>query len=207
MIRVLFVGDGPRDAACLPPLVIVAVKMTIESHFRAWRDFRVGGYERKVLFAIRVARDEKLAGLVAVVDSDKERPRDRLRKLRAGREKDRVRSAPLPTALGEARPHVEAWLLDDVAALREVLQLPAETKVPTIRQVQGNPKAAIEKLVSTVMTLNAAEDAANETSFLTALEVIAERLDQARCTHAKETGFEEFLEDLRHEFRILESGG
>ena len=201
MIRVLFVGDGPRDAACLPAIIRTLIETDPGSPFRAWRHIRVGGYDRKLLFAIRAARDEKLDGVVAVVDSDKEKPRERLRKLQAGRDKDRVRFASLPTGLGEARPHVEAWLLDDATAVREALQLSTKAMVPTIRQAKGNPKRVLCELISNSVSMSTAKS--EEASFLPFLERIACRIDSRRCGHGKETGFEEFLNDLRREFRSL----
>lgn len=98
-------------------------------------------------------------------------------------------------------------MLDDEAALREALQLPADAKIPTIRQVQNDPKGAIGKLVSKAATVVAGSGDEVKTSFLPSLGRIACCLNPSRCRHGKETGFEEFVEDLRHEFRTIIPAG
>ena len=123
MIRLLFVGDGERDAAMNPPLVEVLTGAEVEATTRPWARLNVRGYDRKLRFAIRQARDEGLQGVVATIDRDKSSGHDRLRELKAGRTRDRETAPPLPAALGAANPHAEAWLLDDPVAVRTVLGL------------------------------------------------------------------------------------
>jgi len=115
MIRLLFVGDGERDAATNSHLVTVITGAQVIPTTKPWaRLNQTGrGYDLKLLFAILQARQDGLDGVVAAVDRDTSRGRDRLRELQAARTKDREKYAPLPTALGVADPHAEAWLLDD----------------------------------------------------------------------------------------------
>ena len=73
MIRLLFVGDGDRDAATNPHLVATIVGTEVEPATTSWPRLNEAGkgYDRKLLFAIRDARDKGLEGVVATVDQDK----------------------------------------------------------------------------------------------------------------------------------------
>lgn len=192
MIRLLFVGDGERDAATNPSLVGTIIGVDVEPATAAWPRLNDAGrgYDRKLLFAIRSAREEGLAGVVATIDQDKTRGRDRLRQMIAARTHDRETAAPLPTAVGCAKPHAEAWLLDDPVAVRTVLALAANEPVPNVRRV-ASPKNELTGLHS--MSPRAAEPIRG------ILVEIAQALDITRCQHAHETGFHDFVEDVRDE--------
>ena len=71
MIRLLFVGDGERDAATNPHLVERLVSSPIEPRAIPWPRLNHAGrgYDRKLLFALRQARQEGLAGVVAAIES------------------------------------------------------------------------------------------------------------------------------------------
>jgi hypothetical protein len=114
MIRIHFVADGPRDGVTVPHLVENILGVQIEPKTHNWRDIRLQsgkGYQRRLRFSILRAIDDDASGLVAVVDRDKSAPRVKLRELQAERESYRIERATFPTALGEAAPHGEAWLL------------------------------------------------------------------------------------------------
>jgi len=198
MIRLLFVGDGERDAAMNPPLVKALTGSDVEPTARAWARLNLGGrgYERKLRFAIRQARDEGLHGVVATVDQDRSPGHDRLQALKDGRSQDRETSPPLPTALGCATPHAEAWLLDDHVAVRSVLELDAETPVPTVRKAKS-PKDTLTGLHT--------DSPRADVPIREILAEIAERLDPARCAHKDETGFAAFADDVRDEIGPLTS--
>src|SRR5260221_8370531 len=103
MIPLLLVGDGPRDAIVLPPLIRRALGVEIRCEFRPWARLHSAGrrYERKLVFALAQARDSDMVGLVAAVDADKDsNSRDKLGRLRAGREQDRTKHPPIPTGIG-----------------------------------------------------------------------------------------------------------
>lgn len=87
MIRLLFVGDGERDAATNPHLVATITGADIEPTAIPWPRLHSAGhgFDRKLLFAIRQARQDGLQGVVATIDKDKSPGRDRLRDLEAGR--------------------------------------------------------------------------------------------------------------------------
>jgi hypothetical protein len=124
MIHVHLVVDGPRDAATLPKMVSKILQTEFKTTAKHWADIRLhgrSGYVRKVRFATRQARDLSADGLVAVVHSDKD-PK-RIGELRKGRDEERIATPPFPTALGQAVPQGEAWLLDDPKAIREALNL------------------------------------------------------------------------------------
>ena len=200
MIALLFVADGPRDEAVVPPLVEGMLGVPVSSEFRAWKSLRlnarmpVRGFARKLAFATRVARDAGLPGLVATVDTDTADRGHRLRWLKEGVAADRLRSPPLPTAVGEATPHAEAWLLDDPVAVRRVLELDAAIAIPTIRHVKS-PKDALRHLM--------------ESSPRPGIEVLgilvelARMVEAHRCVHADESGFRAFADEVRRELSPL----
>ncbi len=192
MIRLLFVGDGQRDAATVPRLVEQILGTSVQEDTRVWARLHGArkGYKAKLLYALRQARDRKVGGVVATLDSDREKPRQRLRDLKHARETDRERCAPVPTALGEAVPHGEAWLLDDPVAVREGMHLAGDTEIPGVRSTK-NPKSTLTRL----MALSPRE---NDGTLLVLADV-ARRVDPARCKQSKKTGFHTFVEEVRSE--------
>lgn len=199
MIRLLFVGDGERDAATNPHLVKVITGADVAPTAIPWPRLNEAGrgYDRKLLFALRKARDQGLQGLVATVDKDKSPGRDRLRSLELARAKDRETSPPLPTALGCADPHAEAWLLDDPVAVRTVLQLDPSVKIPNVRRVRSSK----DELGS----LHSSSPRAGEATRIILVE-IAQALEPPRCQHSDETGFARFTDEVRHQIGPLANG-
>lgn len=194
-LRLWLLGDGERDAAMLPPILEQALGEPVEvanerPAERSWHGLTLagGGYARKLAFAARQALDARADGLVAVVDQDRAEPRARLRELERGREQARARVAT-PVAIGEARPHGEAWLLDDAVAVRLALELPPAAAIPTVRDGQAKP--ALDELID-------ASPRAGERP-VDLLAEIARALDPGRCAHAKETGLADFVDDVRRE--------
>lgn len=200
MIRLLFVADGPRDSASLPPLVRTILSAEIEAEFRAWKTLRANGYSRKLRFAIRVARDGELAGVVAVVDADRQRDRQTLKKLYEGRTTDREVRPSFPTAVGEARPHVDAWLLDDAEAVRDGLGLPNETVV-TLFSKTWNPKESLDRLIK--QSQHSGTAMVSDHQDCAELAAIAASVRPERCLHAKSTGFDQFQKDVQGELGTL----
>lgn len=202
MIRFLYVGDGERDRVVLPELVASVLGQAAASEFLPWaRTHNHGsGHRRQIQFALRQARDLGCDGLVAVVDCDRAPARARLQQLQEGRAADRSTAAPFPTALGEARPHLEAWLLDDSAAVRIAMELPRDTQIPNVRKV-SKPKAVLETLL---------ESSPRRDERPTQVwAAIANCLEVTRCPHADETGLAAFADDVRSELGQLtgQSGG
>lgn len=196
MIRLLFVGDGERDAVTNPHLVKVITGADVEGDHRAWKELRLagGGNGRKLKFAIRQARDAKMDGVVACVDQDKSPAGERLRDLVNARKEDREKEVVLPTALGCANPHAEAWLLDDAVAVRAVLQLDNMIAIPTIRRVDS-PKEELHRLQ--VQSPRAGD------LRRAILGEIAQALVPKRCQHVKQTGFAAFVDEIKHEIGPL----
>ena len=203
MIRLHIIGDGDRDGATVPWLVSNLLGVDIEGTFFPWnsppeskgRKLRMntrGGYAKKIAFAIERARHDRAAGLVAVVDRDVEPTGDRLNSLRSGRESDRRGRAPIPTAIGEAVPHGEAWLLDDRVAVRDSLYL-EDRNLNAIDE--SDPKAALGALIDV--------SERREETHLDVLRDIARRVDRSRCPNTRRTGFASFADEVRHEFRDL----
>jgi len=114
--------------------------------------------------------------------------------MQEARAEDREIHPSLPTALGEAVPHGEAWLLDDPVAVRRTLRLSAEVKIPTVRETK-NPKGVLQGLLA--KSLRATERP------IVIWGEIARELDTERCSHAKTTGFQGFAEEVRHELGPL----
>lgn len=191
-----FVGDGPRDEATVPPIVKRILNTQFEDSFRPWARLHEGGkgYSRKLLYALRQVRVDSADGMVATVDTDRAKKGARLKRLSEGRAADRKAKSPIPTALGEATPHGEAWLLADRVALKEALGLPDELTIPSVRD-EKNPKKAIADLH--VLSPRASEDS------MPVLGDIARRVDPQRCKHAGKTGFRAFMGDVRTELEPL----
>lgn len=146
MIPLWFVGDGPRDGAALPKLVETILGSPVRGEFSRWARLHsrtTATYARKLRFATLQAQDAKAIGLVAVVDADT--LPERIRQLAAARTDHRNVNPPFPTALGQANPHGEAWLLDDPAAVRKCLSL--ETNVAVLPVTKCEPKSALEDLI------------------------------------------------------------
>ncbi len=195
MIRLLFVGDGQRDAALGPALVGNLLRAEVQGGFRAWARVNAAGkgYDRKLLFALRQARDDGYAGVVATIDRDSSRGSERLRSLKRGLERDRFRQAPLPTALGCADPHAEAWLLDDPVAVREALGLPGSHAIPSVAR-ESDPKRALQAL----------HDASGSGASPSAVcAAIAARLVLARCAQRRATGLASFATEVEVELGPL----
>ena len=202
-IHVIGDGDGDRDGATVPALISNLLGMEVEGTFFPWnsppeskgRKLRMntrGGYAKKIAFAIERARHDRAAGLVAVVDRDVEPTGDRLDSLRLGRESDRQVRAPIPTAIGEAVPHGEAWLLDDRVAVRDSLYL-EDRDLHAIDE--SNPKSALDALIRA--------SSRREEPHLDVLHDIAGRVDRSRSPNAARTGFAPLADQVRHEFRDL----
>jgi hypothetical protein len=196
MICLLFVGDGERDAATNPHLVSVITGTEVEATTIPWPRLNEAGkgYLHKLLFAIRTARRDGLEGVVATIDQDKSPGRERFRALQAGRTRDRETAAPLPTALGCADPHAEAWLLDDDVAVRNVLRFDPAATIPNVRKV-ASPKNELTGLHT--------RSARAQEPIRTILIEIAQVLDPRRCPHTRETGFEHFVQEVRGEIGPL----
>lgn len=199
MIRLLFVGDGERDAASNPRLVERITGARVEASTAAWPHLHAAGsgYDRKLGFAIRNARAQGLEGVVATVDQDKSHGRERLRSMEQARARDRQRFPALRTALGCADPHAEAWLLDDAVAVQTILRLDPHVKIPNVRRVRS-PKDELTGL-------HTRSPRAHEPIRAILIE-IAQALDAARCLHAGETGFAHFVDEVRHEIGPLARG-
>src|SRR5208337_5149949 len=148
MMLILFVGDGERDAATIPHLVMRILDVELASTSRNWAHLHGAGkgYQKKVRFAVLQAIDEGAVGLVAVVDRDRAPQRGRLRELREARDRDRMERPSFPTAFGEASPHGEAWLLDDPTAIRDALGLDPKVEIPTVLRTR-NPKLVVNEII------------------------------------------------------------
>jgi hypothetical protein len=194
MMYLLFVGDGERDAVTVPRLVERIVEVPVREEARPWARLHGAGkgYGRKLAFAMRQAKDLGTSGLVAVVDADRDPKRGRLRALREARDAERQVAPPFPTAIGEAVPHGEAWLLDDAVAVRQALQLADDMDVPTVRKTK-DPKGVLDGLWK--QSRRARESA------LLLLADVARLVDPSRCRHVAETGYQAFAEDVRNELR------
>ena len=198
-MALLFVGDGPRDEAAVPRLVEGILEIEVRETFRPWARLHGGGsgYGRKLAFALGQARDLNAQGLVATIDRDHDHSGGRLGAVRKRRDDVRTVSPPFPTALGEASPHLEAWLLDDEVAVRTALRLDPDRVVPNVRN-EKHPKSALE-------ALHAASRRAGDRP----LEVwadLARAVRPERCAHAQSTGFEEFVAEISLELGPLAGG-
>jgi hypothetical protein len=197
MIDLLFVGDGPRDHVMVPYLVQRVLGVTIRPTTTHWarlhREGAGSGYRRKLRFAMLQAQDARAKGMVLTVDTDTDRRRQKFKELRKVRDEERAAAPPFPTALGEADPHGEVWLLDDRVAVGSVLGV-KDGDIPNVRKTPS-PKDTLEELRQ--------GGSHAETPILEVLEAIARRVDPSRCDHKKETGLHALLEEVRRELGPL----
>jgi hypothetical protein len=203
-LTLVFAADGPRDEAVLPLLVCKILGTEIKSSFEPWKGVRLqrgakglGGYGQKLLFLVRDARDRGAAGVVATVDADRDKKRNKLKDLIAARERDRVMGNTTPAALGEAIPHLEAWLLDDDVAVRTALKLAADVRIEVPTKVKS-PKDELNFLCGSCGL---------DKTILEFLAEIAAGLSVDRCSRANQTGFHEFSEDVEAELGPISGRG
>src|SRR5262245_49080943 len=134
MIHLLVVSEGLRDEQTVPRLVEGVLGVSVQPQFKRLDEFRVGGFARKLQFAVLEAEELGIKGVVATVDNDvRSRQGEKLEGLAKGREAAQVKSPGIAVAIGEANPHSEAWLLDDAQAVREALQLPTKIDIPPVK--------------------------------------------------------------------------
>jgi len=196
-MSILVVGDGPRDQKALPNLICRILETKVETRYDDWHEVRhLRGkgsiYERKLKYLTRRARADKLSALAIVVDTDRSPAREKVRQLRTGRDDDRQKNPPFPTALGEANPHFDVWLLDDPVAVRQALGLANDFDMPNAVKVD-NPKDDISKLVET-----SPKDFSQVSE---ALGEIAQHVSSKRCVHRNRTGVAAFESDVLDEIR------
>ncbi len=188
-MHLLFVGDGERDAQTVPFLVEGILGIPIEAEIKPWARLREPGhgYRKKLRYALVQARALEVRGLVATVDRDRDEPHRRLNELKAGLSQDQAKNPAMPSALGEAVPHGEAWLLDDSVAVRQVLGISEGVRIPAVGKVA---KATLNDLISNSSLTN---------DHMTALRDIARAVDISRCKGAKKTGLAAFAKEVKSE--------
>ncbi|MDA0282491.1 MAG: hypothetical protein O3B86_03965 [Planctomycetota bacterium] len=183
-MKLLFVADGPRDAASLPGLVRSILEREIQAEFTQWAHLRTGGrgYERKLKFAAAQTRSRGLNGLIAVVDQDRDRRNERRKSLTNARQELADSGKFVAIAVGVAIP--------DVAAVRTGLHLPVETVIPSAGKAKY-PKDDLDQLIQ--------QSDFKEVS--KALESISAQVQEGRCQNADKTGFRDFATDCRRELK------
>jgi hypothetical protein len=193
-MHLYYLADGPREESTVPAIVGHVCPDAITSLFTSWSDITLAkssGYQRKLDFAIRTVLTEGWDGVVATVDCDKDKRGKKLAVLNSARSAHRDDTAvpQIRIALGEAVPHFEAWLIDDPKAVRAGLGLDPSTEVPNVRDC-AYPKTTIDELVR--MSPHQHERSDSELR-----KEIAAAIDEERCNHRGETGFEAFMDELR----------
>lgn len=196
-MKLLVVGDGPRDEHILPPLIQGILDRTIEARYTTWKDIRLAalphgkrarGLTRKMTYVLTQVRTRGEDGVAAVVDRDRAPARERLNELRTA-----IEQAPgVRTAIGEANPHVEAWLIDDPKAVRDSLRLAVDHDIPTPAGCE--PKRVLSELCQASPAWSVVG------SELPLLKRVAGAVRRERCNHRHETGFEEFHRELQSAF-------
>lgn len=193
MKSVLFVGEGATEQQCLPALLAwAAPSATVgeKSAFKAWADIparsgKGGPLGKKLQLALQLARHAGHDAVVASIDTDDRKRGERLTELDTAR-----RPIDVPSAIGEATPHFEAWILGDSKAVRDALALPSESQIPA--PTRCDPKTALADLCRR-----------SSTEFRTspdAMVAVIRRMDLRRCTHARETGLADFNAELTRVF-------
>jgi hypothetical protein len=193
MIRLLFVGDGDRDAVTIPPIVGTTLGARIESITRNWARLHGGGLKKKIRFAVLDAETSGARGTVMTLDRDRSPSRHKIKAFVGCRTQLRQEFPPFPMAFGCADPHGEAWLLADQTAVRIVLRLESSMTVPSAKS--GSPKESLESLLRSSVR-------AEERPLVVWAE-IAMALDPDRCACQKETGFRAFVKEIKSEIGPL----
>jgi hypothetical protein len=193
-MHLYYLADGPREETTIPAIVRSVCPGAITSLFKSWSDITLAknsGYQRKLDFAIRTVLAEGWDGVVATVDCDRDKRGKKLGVLNGAREVHRrdTRVPQVRIAFGEAIPHFEAWLIDDPKAVRTALALHSSTEIPNVRDCVY-PKATIDELVRMSPRQHEIPDS-------TLRGEIAQAIDEKRCNHRDETGFEAFMDELR----------
>jgi hypothetical protein len=171
--------------------------MVLLTHvFKRWarqnRERGQGEYAGKIGFAIREAIDDGAEGIVAVVDRDTARPRARLTELQKGREGARFRGHRLPAALGEAAPHMEAWLLADGDAVKKILHLNPKR---ALGRAGRSPKGRLDHL------WRSSPRSSDERRDSIPVELLAEIAREVgpEAIETRSADFREFARDVRNE--------
>lgn len=190
-----FVGDGELDRVVVPHLVERIIGRRHEVRFVAWKEIRGNkpshGYGRKLRYAILDAKEQGEQGVVATLDRDRAEPRAKLHELQSARNGLREQGHHIPVALGEANPHLEAWLIDEPTAVRAALQLEKSATVPNWRKSKY-PKDELGLLLS---QSTRSHERPSEVWPDIARAVVTDQM-----LHPQETGWQDFEADIRAEF-------
>jgi len=181
-MRVLILGEGPTDLGrtkadhtfelegALPLLARKLIEQAdvetdIDMHGLQWKQMprrslagacRMGrsmqGFANKLWGLLGLKEGREADAIVAVVDRDGKRHKDRIQELNKGR--DELRKANKPCAVGVAIEMIEAWLLADEEALRTALNDPSiqrqpdpETLASRNENSEQNPKGRLQRLM------------------------------------------------------------
>ncbi len=180
-MRILILGEGSSDLGRIEqdgtlqlegPLPIFVRKLTAEAAKGAPVEFRAReirklrmfpessrgirpsqyGYARKLAALPGLREGREADAIVAVVDRDGKRHKDRIQELNKGR--DELRNSNKPCAVGVAVEMIEAWLLADEEALRTALNDPSiqrqpdpETLASRNENSDQNPKGRLQRLM------------------------------------------------------------
>lgn len=194
MSRIRFVVEGKHDEYAIPPIVRTILGADFESTFDFWREIRLTAaiklgqgslFTKKLKFAMRTAQDAQDHAVVAVLDTDNTNRGERLAELKSARDN----SALPPTAIGEATPHLEAWLLDDQRAVRTALGLPTSARIEA--PTNCDPKPTLTKLCDNCPARTPGQPIAE------LYAMIATAIREDRCAHDRETGFQDFAREIR----------
>jgi hypothetical protein len=99
----------------------------------------------------------------------------------------------MPAALGEAVPHLEAWLLDDDVAVRSAFDFAPDTQIEAPTKVKS-PKETLDKYHTASKTTKAVVETLAE---------IAANLAVTHCARSGHTGFHAFCEEVNRELAPL----
>jgi hypothetical protein len=181
-MRVLILGEGPTDLGrtkadhsfelegALPLLARKLIEQVdadtrIDMHGLQWKQMprrslagtrRVGrsmrGFANKLWGLLGLREGRQADAIVAVVDRDGKRHKDRIEELNKGR--DELRKANKPCSVGVAIEMIEAWLLADEEAIRTALNDPSiqrqpdpETLASRKENSDQNPKGRLQRLM------------------------------------------------------------
>lgn len=214
-MKVLFVGDGPHDAAVIPELARRLCPAIVEHETLFWRDvprfnLKSGhrGYAGKIAAALVLSERRGYAGTVCVVDRDGDP--DRAAAVEDGRTRGLLLvAASHRAACGVAVESIEAWTLGDAEAVAAELEIAVErvrqhyprgVQIEQLKESSGKEEHRPKRLLARVCELGRrAPDADFRQS-------VAARTDPERLRCACPDGFAPFAAALVTAFGPVEPG-
>ena len=171
-----------KHSTVLPKIIIT----THSPYLLDFVDLKKGLKYQLKFQIIRTRKNISADGIVAVVDRDKDKKREKKKSLLEGR-KEGFNNL-FPTAIGFPDPHIESWLLDDHKAVKNVLKLDGNKKIISVENSKY-PKNDLTNLRD--------ESCRSGEKRKVIWKEIAEIVNIKNCRKPEKTGFKSFYIDVK----------